>query len=226
MKTLAVYGASGLGREVLELAKVINAKKPRWDNFIFIDDGNVPSVVNGHDVYKYNDAITKYEIPFLEIAVGIGEPATREKLFNKIKQNNISTPTLIHPDVYIPESSIVGQGVVIQYGCFISCNVVIKDYVYIQPQCNIGHDDILEEGCMISGFSNLGGAVHIGKWAYLGLSCAVKQLVAIGEYSIVGMGAVVHKNIVNEVIVMGNPARIVATNEAHCVFGFLGDAKK
>ena len=32
---LGIYGAGGLGREVLELARIINT----WEKIIFIDDG-------------------------------------------------------------------------------------------------------------------------------------------------------------------------------------------
>lgn len=214
---LGIYGASGLGREVLELAKIINRKEDKWEKYIFIDDGDVPEVVSGCEVYKYGSAKEKFGNE-LQVAVGIGEPAIREKLFAKLKSDGIETPSLIHPDVYIPESTIVGQGVVIQFGCFISCDVTIKDYVFLQPQCNIGHDDVLDEGCMIAGFGNIGGIVTVGKWAYIGLSACVKQLVNIGEYSVVGMGSTVHKDIPEGMIAMGNPARPMAKNEEKRVF--------
>ena len=84
---LAIYGASGLGREVLELAKAINEKENRWQKFVFIDDGDVPSVVDGCDVYKYDVAKKLFDTN-LQIAMGIGEPLTREKLFKKIKADN------------------------------------------------------------------------------------------------------------------------------------------
>lgn len=214
---LGIYGASGLGREILELARIINDKENRWGEFIFIDDGDVPSLVSGKKVYKYEEAKEKFGSQ-IEIVMGIGEPATREMLFEKIEKDGIPTPTLIHPDVHIPESTTVGNGVVIQYGCFISCDVVIEDYVYIQPQCNIGHDDILKKGSMIAGFSNLGGIVHIGKWSYIGLSAAIKQTIDIGDYSIVGMGAIVQRDIPEGSIAMGNPARVMAKNENRRVF--------
>lgn len=218
MKVLGIYGASGLGREVLELAKIINLKEKRWDEFVFIDDGDVASVISECYVYKYEEAKERF-IPHLEIAIGIGEPATREKLFAKVKNDRIPTPTMIHPEVYIPKTTTIGQGVVIQYGCFISCDVTIKDYVFIQPQCNIGHDDILEEGCMLAGFTNVGGIVHIGRYSYIGLSSAIKQTVNIGDYSIIGMGSMVHKDIAAEMIAMGNPARAIAKNDNKKVFG-------
>ena len=151
MNVLAIYGASGLGREVMELAQIINRQCKKWEDFIFIDDGDVPDIVNNYKVYKYDVAKEKYRNS-LEIVVGIGEPVTREKLFERIKSDNIFTPSLIHPDVHVPTTTQIGAGVVIQYGCFISCDVVIEDYVYIQPQCNIGHDDVLKKGCMIASF--------------------------------------------------------------------------
>ena len=214
---LGIYGASGLGREVLELATIINEKQKRWDSYIFIDDGDVPSIVNDVEVFKYDEAKSKFKKQ-LQIVIGIGEPLIREKLFKRVLSDGIEITTLIHPDVHIPVSAVIGKGVVIQYGCFISCNTTICDYVYIQPQCNIGHDDVLEEGCMIAGFGNIGGIVQIGKWSYLGLSVAVKQGINIGNYAIVGMGAIVTKDIPEETIAMGNPARVIAKNENRRVF--------
>lgn len=218
MKVLAIYGASGLGREILELADQINQKENKWDKMIFVDDGDVPPLVNNHEVNTYEQAIEKYSSG-LELVLGIGEPSTREKIFGKIKRDGFETPTLIHPNVYIPNTTHIGKGVVIQFGCFISCNVQIHDYVFIQPQCNIGHDDILEEGCMLAGFSNIGGIVHIGKYTYVGLSAAIKQTVNIGDNAIISMGSIVHKDVPSEMIAMGNPARVIAKNETRKVFG-------
>ncbi len=45
---LAIYGAGGLGREVLELAKIINKKEKLWDSFIFIVDGADSKKVKWH----------------------------------------------------------------------------------------------------------------------------------------------------------------------------------
>lgn len=216
-KTLGIYGAGGLGREVLELASIINERSYRWDEIIFIADSDYSGTVNGVSVYGYEKALEMFGSS-LEIIVGIGEPETRERLINKIEKDKIKAPSLIHPDVYVPESTSVGDGVVIQYGCFISCNAKLEDYVYLQPQCNIGHDCVLGRGCMIAGFGNISGAVHIGKYTYLGLSVTVKENVEIGSHSIIGMASAVYKNVPDEVIAMGNPARPLKKNEERCVF--------
>ena len=141
---LGIYGAGGLGREVLELARIINKRKERWEGFAFVIDGEGGAEVNGIMVYSYSEAIAKFT-GNIEISMGIGEPAVREKLFKKLEDDNIPVATLIHPDIHIPETTTVGRGVTIQYSSFISCNAVIEDYVYIQPHVNIGHNDILKD---------------------------------------------------------------------------------
>ena len=215
-RILGIWGAGGLGREVLELAKIINNKDKRWDGFVFIVDGAAVSEVNGAKVIEYEDAKKKFD--GLEVIIGIGEPAVREEKFNMLKNDGIATPSLIHPDVHVPDTVKIGEGTVIQYGCFISSDISIGDNVFVQPQCNIGHDDELADGCIISGFGNLAGNVSIGKYTYIGLSVAVKERVNIGNYSIVGMGSIVYKDIPDEMIALGNPARPIARNTDRIVF--------
>lgn len=214
---LGIYGAGGLGREVLELARIINQREKKWDDIIFVIDGDGGNKINDVIVYSYQDAVKKYKED-LEISIGVGEPAVREKLFAKIRKDEIEAATLIHPDICIPSTTKVGKGVTIQYGCFISCNVEIANYVYIQPHVNVGHNDVLKEGCVLSGMVNLAGNVTIGKCTYLGLSTAIREGVSVGDYSIVGMYSAVHKDIPDEMIAMGNPARPMKRNEEHHVF--------
>ncbi|MBQ7570061.1 MAG: NeuD/PglB/VioB family sugar acetyltransferase [Synergistaceae bacterium] len=214
---LGIYGSGGLGREMLELARIINNNNLRWENIIFIDDADKDgSLINGAEVYKYDEALNKFKN--LEITIGIGEPIIREKLFNKIKVDNIKAAALIHPGVHIPETTKIGEGATICMNDFISCNVVIGDNVYIQPSANIGHDSVLDEGAFISAFCNIAGAVHVGKYTYIGMSAAVKELINIGSYSIIGMYSAVYKDIPDEVVAVGNPARPMKRNEEHRVF--------
>ena len=211
-KILGIFGAGGAGRGVLELARIINSKTQRWQEIYFILDIEITSKeVNNVRVLSYEDFRSKYG-DSSEIIVAIGEPLVREKIFNKLEQDNMNLASLIHPDVYIPDSTTIGRGVIIQYGCFISCNVTIKDYVYIQPHCNIGHDDLLQEGCIISSLSSIAGNVKIGKFTYIGLSAALKEDISIGDRSIISMGAIVYKNVPDSVVVIGNPARVIARN--------------
>ncbi len=46
----------------------------------------------------------------------------------------------------------------------------------------------------------------------------MRQGISIGNDTIVGMGSVVHRDIPNDVIALGNPARPMKKNEEHRVF--------
>jgi acetyltransferase-like isoleucine patch superfamily enzyme len=135
-----------------------------------------------------------------------------------LERDGIEAVTLIHPDVHIPDTTTVGKGVTIQMGAFVSCNVTIEDYVIIQPHANIGHDDVLKKGSTINGCCNLGGQVTVGEFSFIGLSTCVKQGVSIGKNSIVALGSVVSRDIPDEVVAVGNPARPMKKNEENRVF--------
>lgn len=217
MKVLGIYGAGGLGREICELAKIINNNSFCWDEIVFISDFKEADEVNGVKVFSLEEALEKFNDSF-EVVVAVGEPAIRKKLFENVKTKGVKLATLVHPNVCVPNTVTLGEGTIIQLGCFISTNITIGDNVMVQPHVNIGHDDIIGNGCVLSGFSNLGGNIKIGDYSYIGLSACLKQGVTIGRETIISMGAVVYNDIPDNVIVLGNPARPMRTNTDKKVF--------
>lgn len=219
---LGIYGAGGLGRELGELAQIINKVNKYWTKIFYILDEEYiekmdERVINGLGVLSYDDIKKNFDRE-LEIIVGVGEPIERERLFSILKADNVKIASLIHPNVHIPQTTTVGCGCVIQEGCFISCNVHIGDYVLLQPKVNISHDDVLGSGCVVSGSSNLAGHVHIGENTFLGMNSCIREGISIGNYCIIGMGSVVNNNIDNEMIALGNPAKPIKKNEEKRVF--------
>lgn len=52
--------------------------------------------------------------------------------------------------------------------------------------------------------------VHIGKEAWIGMGAIILPGVTIGDYSIIGAGAVVTKDVPPYAIAVGNPCRVIA----------------
>ena len=61
-KNLAIYGSGGLGHEILELARQVNSKDKRWDNFVFVNTS--PQSFCGFFVF-----------PVSQLTEGAGTPA-------------------------------------------------------------------------------------------------------------------------------------------------------
>lgn len=216
MKILAIYGAGGLGREVYVLARKVNAVSSRWKEFFFIDDNLSDSQCNGLPVYKLDSILEK--VPELEVAVGIGEPEVRELLYRRLKTYGISLATILHPGVYVDETSRVGDGVIACEGVILSCNVNIGNNVYLQPHALIGHDTVVGSHSVIGGNAFISGTNRIKDRVYFGFNSGTKENISVGNDVICSAGAVVFRDLPDEVIAVGNPARIMKRNERHRVF--------
>ena len=217
-KILGIYGSGGLGREVLELSKIINSGNNRWDEVIFIDDYRSETQFKSLKVLSYDVMKENINPMDIEIVIGIGEPESRRVLAEKIMQDGYELATLIHPNVHIPESTTIGSGSVICANVFVSCDVRIGDNVYVQPHASVGHDTSIENNSVISGFVNISGSCYIGMNTYVGASVCIKEKAIIGNNTIVGMGSVVIRDIPEGVTALGNPARPMKKNDEKKVF--------
>jgi len=216
--TLGIYGAGGLGREVFELANVINSCNNFWKEIVFIDDAKVTINPRQAQILKFGEIKNKYDLDNFEVCIAIGEPAVRKILLNKLISFNIKIKSLIHPEVYIPKSTKVGQGTIINKFVSITSDITIGENVYIHPMACIGHDSIIGKNAIISSFVDVAGNCVVGNEAFLAIGTILKQGITIGEKSILGLGSIVHRNIPSNVIAMGNPARAMKKNIDQRVF--------
>lgn len=215
---LGIYGAGGLGREVLVLAIQINEFYHNWDKIVFIDDQVGVEFIEEAKVYKYLDFAAEFSHEDAQISIALGEPYYREKLAMRVMIQGFELAILVHPSVYIHKSTQIESGSIICSGSFISCNSKICKNVLIQPHVNIGHDCVIGDHSVLSGFANLGGHCTIHERTYIALSVCIRDQVNIGSDTIVGMGSIVTKDIPDQVIALGNPARAMKKNEDHKVF--------
>lgn len=214
---LGIYGASGLGREMLETANLICSKTGKYSQIVFVDDDPNLDNVQGHKVYGLEDAATQFH-GNIEIVLAIGEPVTRIKVIERVKFMGIDFTSLVHPDVLIPETTCIGIGTYIAPQSFISCNVIIGDQCIIQPNVNIGHDCVLGFNVSVCGMTTLGGNCRLGNNVFVGMGSSVIQGCTIGKESIIGMGSVVFKDIPENVVALGNPARVMKNARGEKVF--------
>lgn len=132
-----------------------------------------------------------------------------KKKIQKLMQNRLPQSSTILSPLYIDRANCVtiGNNVFINYGfnCVARGGIIIEDNVMIAPNVTIlttNHDyhnrNILY--CK---------KVHIKDNAWIGSGSIILPGVTIGVNSVVGAGSVVTKDVENDCVVAGNPARII-----------------
>jgi len=215
---LGILGAGGLGREVLDLAKEIIKSFQTWEKIIFIDDYKKEKVVSGIEVVTFDAFKANWTAENSRLVIAIGEPKERSRLRKEIKETAYALQSLVHPASFVGSETQIGDGAIIQFGSFISCNVKIGDNVLIQPNSSVGHDSIIGSDAVISSYVGISGNCTIGERAYIGVGVPVKEKISIGADSIVGIGSAVLRDIPENVIALGNPARAMKNNDDGRVF--------
>lgn len=224
--TLAICGLGGSGRELLDLADRVN--DGIWDDIVFIDKevNEKARIFREKKVYTFEEITGLYGNNAIEFIISVGDVYLREKIYKQIKSAGYRLTTIVAPGVYIPNSTVLGEGVIVRDYCFVSVDAHINDNVMIQPCSIIGHDVLVRENTIISAHCNVSGAVTIGRNTYIGMNSGIKECVCVGSDCIVSMGSIVNKNIEDRVIVRGNPADVVAANYIGSAFRFnTGDTR-
>ena len=209
MKDIAIFGVGGFGREVLALIKDINKVEPTWNIVGFFDDGYEKGImVNGYPNLGKTEDLNKWPTP-ISLAVSIGSPVIKKEILGKITNPLVDYPTLIHPSVWIGDKEFVeiGKGCIICAGVMITTNIHIKDFVILNLQCTVGHDTIINNHASFMPSVNISGEVNIGEGVYVGTGAKIINQLVIGEYTIVGAGAVVAKTLPAHCTAVGVPAK-------------------
>ena len=117
--------------------------------------------------------------------------------------------SLIDPSCYIHPTAQIGRGCVLYPNCFVGLNAKIGNRAFVLTNCTINHDDVLEDNVVLASGVTLAGVVVVEAGCYLGQSCSVREFRRIGRGSLIGMGAVIVRNVEPDSIMIGNPARLL-----------------
>ena len=158
MSKLFIIGAGGFGKEVANVAKLLE----NWDEINFIDDSvSISSYVNGIPVVGTSDILGKLEG---DIFIGIGSINARNIIAKKLKSNKaLNFPNIIHPSCNWINNNLnkIGEGNYIGEGVISTVNITIGDFNIINLGCLISHDT------EIGSFCNLMHGVRITSGASL-----------------------------------------------------------
>jgi sugar O-acyltransferase (sialic acid O-acetyltransferase NeuD family) len=213
LKKIAIFGSGGFGLEVATLIEHINAVDGHWELIGFFDDKPKSKIINGYNVLGGVDILNQWDSP-LHLVLALGMPKTRRNVKEKIVNEKILFPVLIHPSVIMGSKELINidEGCIICAGNILTTNIKIGKQVILNLACTVGHECEIGEFSSFMPSCNISGEVKIGKANYWGTGAKVINRKTIGNNVIVGAGAVIVDDIPDNVTVAGIPAKVIKKN--------------
>lgn len=207
-----VYGASGYGREVMPLARAqLMHKGISSERLFFIDDAPQAKVINGQRVLRYSE--------FLESGQGehhavlaIANSVVREKLSLRNGRDGVLPWTVTACNAILLDDVVLGEGAVLSPFVTLTSNLRIGRQFHANIYSYVAHDCVVGDFVTFAPGVKCNGNVTIEDHAYIGTGAVIKQgspdkPLTIGRGAIIGMGAVVTRDVPAGITVVGNPAK-------------------
>ena len=145
-----------------------------------------------------------HESSYIDEGVQIGEGTKIWHFCHIQKGAKIGKNCTIGQNVYIGSNVVIGDNVKIQNNVSVYEGVTIEDNVFLGPSC-VFTNDLTPRAVYPKGHENFIKTL-VKKGASIGANATIVYGNIIGEYAMVGAGAVVTHDVKPEVIVIGNPA--------------------
>jgi sugar O-acyltransferase (sialic acid O-acetyltransferase NeuD family) len=212
-KRIAILGSSGTSLDILDTLRAVNeaAGQERFRCIGLLDDN--PSakglVRNGVEVLGPVSLASTLDC---YVVNGVGSSRSfihKEEIIARTGCPLERFATVVHPTASVSATAELGPGTVVLQNAVVCSNARVGAHVVVLPCAVISHDDVIGDYTCIATGVCISGSVHVGKSCYLGCNSAIIEGVSIGRFCLVGMGSVVTRDIEENSVVVGNPAKFL-----------------
>lgn len=206
-RCIAIYGSSGFGREVMPMARAQHGGT--GTALIFVDDG----AADGDRVLSFDQFLARPE-PVKQFVIAIANSAAREKLARRCLAAGVEALSVRAGNVVTLDDATIGEGAVLCPFSLITSTVSIGRFFHLNYHAYVAHDCVIGDFVTFAPGAKCNGNVRIGDHAYVGSGAVIKQGTPdrprlIGAGAVIGMGAVVTRDVAPGATVVGNPARVM-----------------
>jgi len=208
---LVIVGAGGFAREAADAVGAINSLDPRWDLLGFLDDDRslAGCRIDGAVVLgPIDEALERFASA--RVVVCTGRPDnyfSRASIVSRLEIPEERFATIVHPQSSLAPGADLGPGTVVLAGVVMTTAVEVAAHVAVMPGCTLTHDDVIGEFATLASGVRLGGGVAVGRGTYVGAGALVRENVRLGDWSLIGMGSLVLRDVPSAEVWFGSPAR-------------------
>lgn len=212
MKRFAIFGASGFGREVMPVLRqqLGCTEAGPWD-LVFVDDAPHAANLNGHRVLTYAEWLEE-PAESRSISLAIANSQVREALAARCERDGVSFVDVRAANIVSMDDVQIGEGAILCPFVTLTSNVRVGKQFHANIYSYVAHDCVVGNFVTFAPGVQCNGNVLIEDHAYIGTGAILRQgkpgePLVIGRGAVIGMGAVVTKNVAPGATVVGNPAK-------------------
>jgi len=214
MKRLIILGTGGNCLDILDAVLAINSKAGRevYECAGFLDDNRELHGRELHGGRVVGSLADSGRFPDCVFVNGIGSPTTFWRKPDILRTTGLATErfeTIIHPQASVSSFARLGPGCVALAGAAIGAGAEIGNHVFLLQGTIVSHDCHVGDCVSVASGACLSGGIEVGAASYIGANASIRSGVKIGTRSLVGIGSVVLKDVPDNTIVVGNPARVL-----------------
>ena len=212
-RLFGLYGAGGFGREVLPLARA--QLGPDW-RIVFIETEPHAAEVNGVPLLSEDDFFAERASEH-SFAIAIADSHARETIGQRCSRRGARAVSLAAGNATVYDANRIGHGAILCAHTTITSNAEIGCHFHANIYSYVAHDCVIGDYVTFAPRVSCNGNVHIRDHAYIGTGAMIRpgipggRPLTIGEGAVVGMGAVVTRDVEPYTTVVGNPARVIAS---------------
>lgn len=217
MKLYGIVGAGGFGREIIAFAyRALKKNFPMMHfKLVFVDVEKQTPSINQYPVFSIDEFFSFPATEWL-FNVAIADFKNRRKMV-AIMQERGAVPFQIKAESMEnvdPDHNDIGEGAIFCGFTTVTANAKIGKFFHANIYSYIAHDCIIGDYVTFAPSVHCNGNVIIEDNVYVGTNVIIRegkpsQPIVIGEGAVLGMGAVVTKNVLPHQTVVGNPARLL-----------------
>ncbi|MGN6194117.1 MAG: acetyltransferase [Ginsengibacter sp.] len=200
-KNYGIYGASGHAKVIVEIIE-------KCGDFIkeLYDDDPYKKSLLSYNVSNDKLLLSVHDIVWI---IAIGNNMVRKKIATT---NLLTYGKVIDIKSNLSLTSEIGTGTVIMPGVTINSCTEIGIHSIINTNASVDHDCTLGNYVHVSPNATLCGGVTIGEGTQIGAGAVITPGVHIGKWTIIGAGSIIIKDIPDQVTVVGNPGKVIKSN--------------
>jgi sugar O-acyltransferase (sialic acid O-acetyltransferase NeuD family) len=146
------------------------------------------------------------------VCIGGRHGAQRAALSRALRDRfGLAPRHVISPHAVIDEGVELGEGVQILIGACIGIAANIGAFSIVNSNATIDHESRVGEGVHVMGGAAVAGRVNVGDAATIGTNATILPDMSVGAGAQVGAGALIRKNVEENEVVVGVPARYLRT---------------